>query len=146
MCQCWSVSTTCFSFPLRYFEVHGLKHHWPAVLDDFQFNWPTDDDHNSVDSVRDGIHGNGAARTPDRGTRGRCAKLEPLPSSSLPNKGQLEDMFVAASCRELYLGMRRSAISIAMLESGLPGRWPAKIKSPVFAYPIYELRNGDICG
>ena len=25
-----------FSFPLRYFEVHGLAPNWPAFLDDFQ--------------------------------------------------------------------------------------------------------------
>jgi hypothetical protein len=33
-----------FSFPLRYFEAHGLKPNWPAFLDDFQLHWPTDDD------------------------------------------------------------------------------------------------------
>ena len=32
-----------FSFPLRYFEVHGLKPDWPAFLDDFQRHWPTDE-------------------------------------------------------------------------------------------------------
>jgi hypothetical protein len=31
-----------FSFPLRYFEKNGLRHDWPAFLDDFQRNWPTD--------------------------------------------------------------------------------------------------------
>ena len=31
-----------FSFPLRYFEVHGLKPDWPSFLDDFQRHWPTD--------------------------------------------------------------------------------------------------------
>lgn len=51
-----------FSFPLRYFEVHRLKPDWPAFLDDFQRHWPTDDDHTYVDFVRDGVHGNGAAR------------------------------------------------------------------------------------
>jgi hypothetical protein len=50
-----------FSFPLRYFEVHGLKPEWPAFLDDFQRHWPTDEDI-YVDSVRDGAVGNGAAR------------------------------------------------------------------------------------
>ena len=30
-----------FSFPLRYFEAHGLKPDWPAFLDDFQRHWPT---------------------------------------------------------------------------------------------------------
>jgi hypothetical protein len=51
-----------FSFPLRYFEAHGLKPDWPSFLDDFQRHWPTDEDHIYVDFVRDGIHGNGAAR------------------------------------------------------------------------------------
>jgi hypothetical protein len=31
-----------FSFPLRYFEAHGLALDWPAFLDDFQRHWPTD--------------------------------------------------------------------------------------------------------
>ncbi len=52
-----------FSFPLRYFEVHGLAPDWPAFLDDFQRHWPTDEDHTYVDFVRDGSAGNGAART-----------------------------------------------------------------------------------
>jgi hypothetical protein len=51
-----------FSFPLRYFQLHGLKHDWPAFLDDFQRHWPTDEDI-SVDFVRDGLRGNGSART-----------------------------------------------------------------------------------
>jgi len=52
-----------FSFPLRYFEVHGLKPNWPAFLDDFQRHWPTDNDHSYVDFVRKGAMGAGAART-----------------------------------------------------------------------------------
>ena len=52
-----------FSFPLRYFEVHGLLPDWPSFLDDFQRHWPTDDDNTYVDFVREGIAGNGAART-----------------------------------------------------------------------------------
>lgn len=52
-----------FSFPLRYFEMHHLPLNWLAFLDDFQQHWPTDDDHTYVDFVRDGIRGNGAART-----------------------------------------------------------------------------------
>jgi len=51
-----------FSFPLRYFEIHGLLPDWPTFLDDFQRHWPTDDDHTYVDFVREGVHGNGAAR------------------------------------------------------------------------------------
>ena len=42
-----------FSFPLRYFEAHGLKPDWPMFLDDFQRHWPTDEDI-YVDFVRDG--------------------------------------------------------------------------------------------
>jgi hypothetical protein len=52
-----------FSFPLAYFEQHGLALDWPAFLDDFQRHWPTDDDHTYVDFVREGECGNGAART-----------------------------------------------------------------------------------
>ena len=51
-----------FSFPLRYFEAHGLLPDWPSFLDDFQRHWPTDEDHTYVEFVRDGIAGNGAAR------------------------------------------------------------------------------------
>lgn len=51
-----------FSFPLRYFEVHGLLPDWPTFLDDFQRHWPTDADHTYVDFVRFGTAGNGAAR------------------------------------------------------------------------------------
>jgi hypothetical protein len=53
-----------FSFPLRYFEAHGLAPDWPAFLDDFQRHWPTDQDI-YVDFVRDGVCGNGAARLGD---------------------------------------------------------------------------------
>jgi len=51
-----------FSFPLRYFEAHGLLPDWLRFPDDFQRHWPTDEDHTYVEFVRDGIHGNGAAR------------------------------------------------------------------------------------
>ena len=51
-----------FSFPLRYFEDHGLKRDWPSFLDDFQRHWPTDEDHTSVESVRKRSTGTGAAR------------------------------------------------------------------------------------
>ena len=51
-----------FSFPLRYFEVNRLKPDWPPFLDDFQHHWPTYDDHTSMDFLRDGLRGNGAAR------------------------------------------------------------------------------------
>lgn len=51
-----------FSFPLRYFEAHGLLPDWPRFLDDFQRHWPTDEPNVYVDFVRDGIVGNGAKR------------------------------------------------------------------------------------
>jgi len=50
-----------FSFPIEYFEAHGLIKDWTAFLDDFQRHWPTETDI-YVDFVRDGIAGNGAAR------------------------------------------------------------------------------------
>jgi hypothetical protein len=52
-----------FSFPLQYFQTHSLPHDWSGFLDDFQRHWPTDGDHIRVDSVREGICGNGAARS-----------------------------------------------------------------------------------
>ena len=52
-----------FSFPLRYFEVHHLLPDWPAFLDDFCRHWPTDEDDVYVDFVRDGVCGDGAARS-----------------------------------------------------------------------------------
>jgi hypothetical protein len=51
-----------FSFPLRYFEKHGLLPDWMAFLDDFHHHWPTDEDHIYVDFVRDGVAGYGSAR------------------------------------------------------------------------------------
>jgi hypothetical protein len=51
-----------FSFPLQYFEQHGLPLDWPSFLDDFQRHWPTDEDI-YVDFVRDGSAGNAAARS-----------------------------------------------------------------------------------
>lgn len=51
-----------FSFPIRYFEVHHLPPDWPAFLDDFQRHWPTDGQNMYIDFIRDGLHGNGAAR------------------------------------------------------------------------------------
>ncbi|NCC22570.1 MAG: hypothetical protein EOM26_08915 [Alphaproteobacteria bacterium] len=54
-----------FSFPLRYFETHGLLPEWPRFLDDFQRHWPTDERYTYVDFVRYGSVGNGAARWGD---------------------------------------------------------------------------------
>lgn len=55
-----------FSFPLRYFERHGLEPDWPGFLEDFCAHWPTDSPHTYVDFVRDGKVGDGAARTGER--------------------------------------------------------------------------------
>lgn len=52
-----------FSFPLRYFEVHHLEPDWDVFLDDFQRHWPTDAEHTYVNFVRDGLCGDGAARS-----------------------------------------------------------------------------------
>jgi len=52
-----------FSFPLRYFEWHFLQLDWSIFLEDFQQHWPTDDAHMYVDFIRDGLHGDGAARS-----------------------------------------------------------------------------------
>jgi len=54
-----------FSFPVKYFERHRLPHDWPAFLEDFQRHWPTDEGI-YVDFVRDGLFGDGAARSGDR--------------------------------------------------------------------------------
>lgn len=54
-----------FSFPKRYFEVHHLEHDWPTFLDDFHHHWPTDAEHTSVKSIRDGLYGDATARSGD---------------------------------------------------------------------------------
>jgi len=51
-----------FSFPIAYFDKHQIPKNWDAFLEDFRAHWPTDEDI-YVDFVRDGIEGNGAART-----------------------------------------------------------------------------------
>ncbi|MBL8854819.1 MAG: hypothetical protein JNK57_12710, partial [Planctomycetaceae bacterium] len=65
-----------FSFPLRYFEVYHILPDWPTFLDDFQQHWPTDGDHIYVDFIRDGLRGDGEARTGNsrwrRMTEERC--------------------------------------------------------------------------
>ena len=52
-----------FSFPMAYFKAHSLTLDWQTFLKDFQHHWPTDDDNTYVDFVRDGLDGNGNART-----------------------------------------------------------------------------------
>lgn len=51
-----------FSFPLRYFNEHGLELNWDCFLSDFRLHWPTDREHCYVDFVREGEVGNGAER------------------------------------------------------------------------------------
>ena len=70
-----------FSFPLQYFEQHGLPHDWPSFLDDFQHHWPTDEDI-YVDFVRDGSSGNGAARSGNPRWR-RVTELRALTAKSV---------------------------------------------------------------
>jgi hypothetical protein len=55
-----------FSFPMRYFERHGLPPDWPQFLEDFCAHWPTDGKHTYVDFIRDGSVGNGAVRSGER--------------------------------------------------------------------------------
>lgn len=52
-----------FSFPERYYEQHRLRPDWPSFLDDYQKHWPAGEDNMYVDFIRDGLHGDGSART-----------------------------------------------------------------------------------
>jgi hypothetical protein len=54
-----------FSFPLPYFFEHRVPFAWTAFLEDFQRHWPTDDNI-YVCFVREGVNGNGAARSGNR--------------------------------------------------------------------------------
>ncbi|NKN34381.1 hypothetical protein [Marichromatium bheemlicum] len=60
------------SFPLRYFDVHGLARDWPSFLDDFQCHWPTDGVGVRVEDVRRGRVGAGAARGGEARWRRLC--------------------------------------------------------------------------
>ncbi len=61
-----------FSFPEAYFERHQLPRDWPAFLEDFVAHWPTAEDQVSVELVRDGLVGNGAARGGETRWRRQC--------------------------------------------------------------------------
>lgn len=52
-----------FSFPSAYFEKYALPPRWDAFLDDFAAHWHTADRGVTVESVRRGLYGRGAART-----------------------------------------------------------------------------------
>ncbi|MCA9297885.1 MAG: hypothetical protein KDA28_02395, partial [Phycisphaerales bacterium] len=54
-----------FSFPIAYFERHGLDLDWTTFLDDFCAHWPTDVEDMTVQRVQDGEVGRAAARTGD---------------------------------------------------------------------------------
>lgn len=61
-----------FSFPVQYFERHGLALNWDAFLEDFVSHWPTHEDRVSVDFVRRGSVGLGASRSGDARWRREC--------------------------------------------------------------------------
>ncbi len=61
-----------FSFPLRAFEVEGLPRAWPAFLDAFAAQWPTDADGVSVQDVREGRAGRGSRQPGDTRWRRVC--------------------------------------------------------------------------
>ena len=61
-----------FSFPMRYFEAHGLPFDWDAFLDDFVAHWPTHDPYVYVDFVREGEVGQGALRRGHTRWRREC--------------------------------------------------------------------------
>ncbi len=50
-----------FSFPIAYFTKYGLPHDWSIFLDDFHRHWPTDENHTSVESLREGNQRTGNA-------------------------------------------------------------------------------------
>ncbi len=52
-----------FSFPVKYFVKHKLPRDWSHFLDDFHTHWPTDQKNTYVDFVRNGMLGNGTARS-----------------------------------------------------------------------------------
>ena len=61
-----------FSFPLRAFEAEGLPRAWPAFLDHFAAQWPTDGDGVSVQDVREGRAGRGSRQPGDTRWRRVC--------------------------------------------------------------------------
>lgn len=61
-----------FSFPLAYFDQHGLTQDWDRFLDDFEHHWPTAEAGVTVESVRRGQFGHGAARGGSARSRRVC--------------------------------------------------------------------------
>lgn len=64
-----------FSFPLQYFEKYNLPFDWTLFLEDFCHYWPTAQKNMYVDFIREGVDGNGAARTGDSHWRRVCEIL-----------------------------------------------------------------------
>ena len=54
-----------FSFPIEYFDRHGLPRDWPNFLLDFQKHWPTHEPHTYIDFIRVGEVGTGLNRMGD---------------------------------------------------------------------------------
>jgi hypothetical protein len=61
-----------FSFPIRYLDQHLIAHDWDAFLDDLQLHWPTEGRNTSVEDVRIGKVGHGAARGGEARWRRLC--------------------------------------------------------------------------
>ena len=114
-----------FSFPLRYFEVHGSRPTGP-FLDDFQRHWPTDDDNTYVDFVRDGVDGQW------RSARWRC----PLAAADRGARGR----------REVRVSFRRAGIGgeIHPCRDSLAALHPAALGARVHFWPFdgWEIPAG----
>lgn len=63
-----------FSFPMPYFEAHGLALDWPQFLEDFQRHWPSDQADTPVESIRIGDKGLGTHRGGDPRWRRECER------------------------------------------------------------------------
>ena len=61
-----------FSFPEAYFSAHDLPRDWDIFLADFQRHWPTHEPDISVEMIRLGQHGHGAARSGNSRWRRVC--------------------------------------------------------------------------
>ena len=108
------------------FEKHGLQPELGRLLDDFQRHWPTDGDHIYVDFIRDGIRGNGAARTGNRRwrrlQRGICRRHQiGLSLRRAGLGGEIDPRWASlAAVHPPAVGIARSFLAIRRL--GYPGR------------------------
>lgn len=64
-----------FSFPVEYFERHGLAHDWPGFLEDLLAHWPTGERGISIKRIRAGEVGQGAQRSGSAKWRRACERL-----------------------------------------------------------------------